>query len=385
MQNKITINRLAAMLAISTGKQKKLCEDFIKELFRIVTEELSEGENVRIKGFGSFRLVTVDSRKSVSVATGEETQIPSHSKIAFVPSKELAAAVNEPFEAFEAVELAEDLAGDINFEENTENDENSEPDSIASEAYEVDDEKYAGRDDSLCSSEGVIPDDEKEPLDLTGSDMEKVEDEATSEAYEDKTEEVDTDLEDELEYDEPIKRHGFVWGFGIGFLAAVVVVCICFGLWYFEFFNFGNACKSAELNDGKQIVKNFVVNESNDDSVKSDESNSEIVTSAIQNETKSGDDGEKSVPTVASDELVYDTVTTTRYLTTIAKEHYGNFNLWPVIYEENNKILGHPDRIKPGTRVVVPRLSKYSINPSDPEDIKRIKAKGIEIYSRYKR
>lgn len=68
----------------------------------------------------------------------------------------------------------------------------------------------------------------------------------------------------------------------------------------------------------------------------------------------------------------------------MAKEHYGNFNLWPYIYEENKAILGHPDRIRPGTQVVIPSLSKYGINPSDPSNIKKAKQKGIEIYSRYK-
>ncbi len=38
----------------------------------------------------------------------------------------------------------------------------------------------------------------------------------------------------------------------------------------------------------------------------------------------------------------------------MAKEHYGNYNLWPYIYEENKAILGHPDRIRPGTKVIVP-------------------------------
>lgn len=91
-----------------------------------------------------------------------------------------------------------------------------------------------------------------------------------------------------------------------------------------------------------------------------------------------------SEPVVVEEEPVYDTVSTTRYLTTIAQEHYGNFNLWPYIYEENKAILGNPDRIKPGTRVVVPKLSKYNINPKNPADIKKAKRKGVEIYSKYR-
>lgn len=85
-----------------------------------------------------------------------------------------------------------------------------------------------------------------------------------------------------------------------------------------------------------------------------------------------------------ADSPVYDTISRTRYLTTMAKEHYGNYHLWPYIYEENKAILGHPDRIRPGTKVVIPPLSKYGVNPKNPADIAEAKRKGAAIYSRYK-
>ena len=47
------------------------------------------------------------------------------------------------------------------------------------------------------------------------------------------------------------------------------------------------------------------------------------------------------------------------------------------------KFLGHPDRITPGTKVVVPPLSKYGVDPSNPEHIKKAKQLGIEIYKKY--
>ena len=93
---------------------------------------------------------------------------------------------------------------------------------------------------------------------------------------------------------------------------------------------------------------------------------------------------EDVVPTAPSDRKVYDTISKTRYLTTMAKDHYGNYNLWPIIYEENKSFLGHPDRIRPGTQVVIPPLSKYGVDPSNPADVAKAKKKGVEIYSRYK-
>lgn len=71
---------------------------------------------------------------------------------------------------------------------------------------------------------------------------------------------------------------------------------------------------------------------------------------------------------------VYDTITTKRFLTTMAKEHYGDYNLWPYIYDENAAILGHPDRIKPGTKVVIPPASKYGIDASNPACVAKAKS-----------
>lgn len=89
-------------------------------------------------------------------------------------------------------------------------------------------------------------------------------------------------------------------------------------------------------------------------------------------------------PTKPSDQKQYDTITKTRYLTTMAKDHYGNYHLWPYIYKENAAFLGHPDRIRPGTRVVIPDLKKYGINPNNPADIAKAKQLGTQIYAKYK-
>ena len=91
----------------------------------------------------------------------------------------------------------------------------------------------------------------------------------------------------------------------------------------------------------------------------------------------------EEVATPVSDKPKYDTITKTRYLTTMAKEHYGNYHLWPYIYMENSKKLGHPDRIKPGTQVVIPSLSKYNVSASNPADIKKAKQLGVEIYRKF--
>ena len=161
-------------------------------------------------------------------------------------------------------------------------------------------------------------------------------------------------------YEEPRKSR-----FGIGFLVGslvTLVVCViifmlgCFFDWWPV--NFGNPKEEVTV-QATQDGETSLTEET--DSIIETEKISEI-----------------------EEEPTYDTVSTTRYLTTIARDHYGNFNFWPYIYLENEAILGHPDRITPGTKVKVPDLSKYGVNPANKEDVQKAKQKALEIYSRFK-
>lgn len=59
-------------------------------------------------------------------------------------------------------------------------------------------------------------------------------------------------------------------------------------------------------------------------------------------------------------QATYDTVSTNRFLATMAREHYGVMEFWIYIFEENKDILpSNPNRITPGTRVLIPQIDKY--------------------------
>ncbi|MCM1036018.1 MAG: hypothetical protein NC406_01665, partial [Bacteroides sp.] len=60
----------------------------------------------------------------------------------------------------------------------------------------------------------------------------------------------------------------------------------------------------------------------------------------------------------AKPEPKYDTITSTQFLTTLARKHYGVKNYWIFIYEANPS-LGNPNSIRPGTRVVIPDRSTF--------------------------
>ncbi len=438
---------MTQLLALQSGDTRKQSEDFIKELFSVISSALAEGEVVKVKGLGVFKTIVVEARKSVNVSTGEDHEIPAHRKVVFVASKELAAMVNEPFEMFETVEIGDDMtfeeeeAVDVLYREEdipevSESVENSiidqeeaapEPVDNAGESFaqpadqDDQDEDYtvytvedtdsdisdpadsAVYDECLDSEIKIISEEycqpdtgnheesqisghdehrrpsepESEPQsELPDRDPDKGEGESESRMH------IDYDDEDEYSTDKPKSRFGI--GFIAGFLTAVIIGLVAYILLY-------GFCWPSE-NDHESAT--YVISEvasipiSDNAGEISAGPESEASEAAVRHNEAVGETEETTktdaVPTAPSDGPVYDTITKTRYLTTMAKEYYGNYNLWPIIYEENKAFLGHPDRIRPGTRVVVPPLSKYGVDPNNPEDVAKAKRKGVEIYSRYK-
>lgn len=107
MNEKITIQDLANLLAEKHGIQKKEAELFIKGMFDLVEEALATEKYVKIKGLGVFKLTEVDSRESINVNTGERIEIQGHTKISFTPDASLKELINKPFSHFETVILNE--------------------------------------------------------------------------------------------------------------------------------------------------------------------------------------------------------------------------------------------------------------------------------------
>ena len=431
MNEKITLPGLTQYFALQTGDSRKESEDFIREFFALVSDTLVEEGQVKIKDFGVFKTISVEARKSVNVSTGEDHEIPPHRKIVFVPSKEIAALVNEPFEMFETVEINDGVdleAPEISVEPETpaETDFQKGQEPVAEE--ETTEERAAVEETELSASREVhetveIAESDNERLVIAetvsidenpiaasndepevnqveedsfeDSDnvytVEDIDDEETSQpaaAEPEADEQPEIEEENAVEVEEPCdmhereprKRRRFLWGFLTGFSAAIIGVILVVAMRYMGFVpqpasGDTGVMVSDTIAAAKTDVKEPIAEaqEMQGGTSETDSAGAEELSAASE-----------TVPTEPSDKKVYDTITKTRYLTTMAKDHYGNFNLWPYIYMENKAFLGHPDRIRPGTQVVIPPLSKYGVDPKNPADIAAAKKKGVEIYSRYK-
>lgn len=396
---KVTLAGLTARLSVRTGDTKRQTEDFLRELFALIAGELEKGESVKVPGLGVFKSIEVEARKSVNVNTGEETLIPGHRKIVYMASKELSATVNEPFSMFQTIELTDDAVTELEESESTEPEpvcdvpfastvyELEEPEVMAEAELERESVQEYAAESIPVQPETFQPASEESPN--SDDDTKDTKDPKDFKDPKDLKDPEDPDISEDSEIPAiPKKRFwpGFLVGFAAACLIAFVAVWTMFQYGVLSTERMAEAKPKPAVQAAAMTPASAVVS-----AVEPDKSKSEPEPAAKEPEVQQPEvqqsapepEAEPPVPTQPSDKKVYDTITKTRYLTTMAKDHYGNYHLWPYIYKENEKILGHPDRIRPGTKVVVPPLSKYGVNPDNKADIDKAKKLGNEIYARY--
>ena len=105
MEKKLTLQDISERLALRENTSKKDAEAFSRAFFEVIEQGLTEDKFVKIKGFGTFKLVAVGERESIDVNTGERIQINGHSKVSFTPDTMLKDLVNRPFSHFQTVIL----------------------------------------------------------------------------------------------------------------------------------------------------------------------------------------------------------------------------------------------------------------------------------------
>ena len=102
---KVTIHEIANKLIAQNGLSKKESTLFVNMMFDLIREALERDKTVKVKGFGTFKIIDVESRESVNVNTGERVLIGGHNKITFTPDVFMKELVNKPFSQFETVVL----------------------------------------------------------------------------------------------------------------------------------------------------------------------------------------------------------------------------------------------------------------------------------------
>lgn len=379
MNNKITFPELVDTIAELTNTSKRVSEMFLKELFAIVKERLENGENVKIKGLGTFKVVEMASRKSVNVNSGEEMEIPAHRKVSFIPDKSLAEAINMPFEGFETIVLDDDFTEEDIQELSSIDDEDVVDDEIANvvkddvEVESVVENLLQEETETTTEEEPQPPvfvpceedveeinNQEEEVLqDDIIEEIQEKEDTDSIEIVETATKDVESQLPtivyenvyDEEEHQEEVqlaKRKSFVWGLLAGLLVLAVVGYFAYVKGYISF-NI-NQVDDLSLNQLEETVVDTIATPI--DSIK--------------------------VVETLEPEVVTDTIRANYYLTKMSRKHYGRYEFWVYIYEENKENIPNPNKVSPGMVVIIPPAEKYGIDRNNEESVKKALAKADE-------
>lgn len=380
MNAKITFVELVELMVEATSTSKRLCDLFLRELFATVSQALIDGESVKVKGIGTFKVTDVKSRKSVDISTGHEVQISGYRKVSFTPDKSLAEAVNQPFAQFESVILDdavtdEELAAiDRKYPSNlspspinsqSEESAAAEPPVKTETIKEVPPvEKDAG---SLAPGGGDYPELEElfpnsepdeffvpEPLGYTLPFMEGAIDQPDTPApsqepvkeqpaKQDNPPAAAPEPQDNFYRPEPrnaytptaqqlAKRRKSLklrpWLFVVA-LAAVGLLSWLSWLLLRGSGNGSDASSGLAMNDSSEMVVE------------------------------------------AAPAVITDTVTSKIVLSTLSDRYYDSPWFWVYIYEENKDIISDPNNVRPGTIVVIPPAEKYDIDASDPASLKK--------------
>ena len=95
---KITVATLRKMLAKQTGMPESKVGEFLDNFFTTIVNGLKEDGQVRLNGFGTFKVQAIKPRKSVNIKTGESFIIDGYNKVVFTAEpaiKEQANAEND--------------------------------------------------------------------------------------------------------------------------------------------------------------------------------------------------------------------------------------------------------------------------------------------------
>lgn len=183
MKKKLLLQDFADHIALREGISKKDADTFARAFFDTIEQGLHEDKFVKIKGFGTFKLVAVSDRESINVNTGERIQISGHTKVSFTPDNSMKELVNRPFAHFESVDLNDDT-DTTEFEVIDREMEEEERNLLAAlealaNAGEDEDEDAETPDTDEAKTEDMEDDDEASAEDETGEEEAMPETETT--------------------------------------------------------------------------------------------------------------------------------------------------------------------------------------------------------------
>lgn len=440
MNERLSLQDLIDLLAKKQEITKKEAEVFLRELIAVISETIESNESVKIKDFGTFKLVKVNARKSVDVNTGEAIEIAAHYKLSFTPDKLLKEAINRPFAHFESVVLEEGVSFDniekdetINIEEadeeedvSVDEDTNEVSPTPTADSHQVENEDFTpelvSEDTTIIETENTAPHTEEKQVEeinnreeetrqsdneaITPNETENIPEPITDEVSEERILEYKQRIEEaklaakekDLEYERLVKetkqaakrRKKFA---SLGFFIFLIIAAFLIGGLYFqEIARFltegpiGNG-NTAMVADNQNIdeQKTDTLAVSSDSIAKAKEQDSIAIATektlpsenSIKPQTQKT---EQPTATRGNTPLAIITIEPGNTLRNISLKYYGHKSFCVYIYEENKDKIKNINNIPLGTKLTIPSPSKYGINLQDQASLDKAKAKERELF-----
>jgi nucleoid DNA-binding protein len=381
MNNRLTIQDLAGLLAEYTGKDKQSSEQFLREFIDIISEGVFTDKLVKVKGLGTFKIIPVEKRESIHVNTGERFLIPAHYKFSFLPDKDLREQVNKPFSFFETTELQEDVDfTDLDVDSGGLEDKEIETESVEEVIPE---EKTIQNpvEELILVSQPELKPVLAQSEEFVVESVPVLEQEVQLDSSESNSTELPQEKKNETVY-EPIQKKSVrpkrSYKKAMIVLAIISSILLLFNAYlYFkcDFITEGNIvepCVEKELVSNVDSQKDSVISIVEVDTIVKVDSVESLQKEIIQE--KENKPIEKRPEVIAEVKIEPGS-----RLTVIALKYYGHKLFWVYIYEYNKAIIADPNNIPIGTIIKVPAPEIYNINRKDRATLERAAIRQTEI------
>ena len=428
--DKLNWNELRRAIMQRTDATEQEATAFLNAFIEQIIDALKTDKQVRINGLGTFRLQSMQPRKSVNIATGEEIVIDGYNKVAFTPeasvkemignnptpdnapqpkttkkkrdaeSEELTPIQKLGQQADEIVDLLADLGqkpntGNIVPTPATEepkdkpadelNEEPTEENPNIEEIPQQEEKPVEPVPDTTIEEREEKPAEPAIPLPIAEEENKKEEPKQTTEkkAEGEKVEEKKEEKEktEETTEKKPKRKYHF-WRDTLICVICLLIVLVC---GYF----FGRAAlsnwveslgqKTTPIDTTIAVVPSEQITQPTPSATEGTpiDTLTEIPTIEPADTPSIAEEGATSTEITYSAYLATEQINEGSRLTWLAYRYYGNKALWVYIYDANKDHLTDPNHIQVGTAIRIPKLTdlqRDTTNAQTKQTIERLKA-----------